>query len=110
MGLELLWRGWSHGSMFLAGGSCFLLLGKLNCTRPRLPLVARAAVGAGIITLVEYTAGLLVNRNYAVWDYRNVPMNVHGQICLPFCLLWMPIGLGGMLLYDALDKKIQPVS
>ena len=95
--------------MFLAGGSCFLLLGKLNRIRPKLPLVARAAAGAGIITLVEYTAGLLVNRNYTVWDYRNVPMNVHGQICLPFFLLWMPIGLGGMVLYDALDKKILPV-
>ena len=105
MGLELLWRGWSHGSMFLAGGSCFLLLGKLNRTRPRIPFLARAAVGAGIITLVEYTAGLLVNRNYTVWDYRNVPMNIHGQICLPFCLLWMPIGIFAMWLYDILDKK-----
>ena len=29
MGLELLWRGRSYGSMFLAGGSSFMLLGKL---------------------------------------------------------------------------------
>ena len=108
MGLELLWRGWSHGSMFLAGGSCFLLLGKLNHTQPQLSLPLRAAAGAGIITLVEYTTGLLVNRHYTVWDYRAVPLNVHGQICLPFCLLWVPIGLGGMALYDALDKKILP--
>ena len=91
--LELLWRGRTHYSMFLAGGSCFLLLGKLNRTKPRLPLAARAVAGAGIITMVEYTAGLLFNRNYTVWDYRNVPMNVHGQVCLPFCLLWMPIGI-----------------
>ena len=27
MGLELLWRGRSHGSMFLLGGFCFLLIG-----------------------------------------------------------------------------------
>ena len=26
--LEWLWRGWSHISMFFAGGTCFLLLGK----------------------------------------------------------------------------------
>ena len=108
MGLELLWRGWSHGSMFLAGGSCFLLLGKLNKTQPRLPFLLRAAAGAGIITMVEYTAGLLVNRNYAVWDYRNTPLNLHGQICLPFCLLWLPIGVGAMYLYETLDKKILP--
>ncbi len=108
MGLEILWRGWSHGSMFLAGGSCFLLLGKLNQVKPRLPLPLRALAGAGIITTVEYAAGLLVNRNYTVWDYRGVPMNVHGQICLPFCLLWIPVGLGAMVLYDVLDKKILP--
>ncbi len=108
MGLEFLWRGWSHGSMFLAGGSCFLLLGRLNQMRPRLPLPIRALAGAGIITTVEYAAGLLVNRNYTVWDYRNTPMNLHGQICLPFCLLWVPVGLGAMVLYDVLDKKILP--
>ena len=109
MGLELLWRGWSHGSMFLAGGSCFLLLGKLNNIRPRLSFPLRAAVGAGVITGVEYAAGLLVNRNYSVWDYRNTPMNLHGQICLPFCLLWLPIGVVAMYLYSLLDKKILPV-
>lgn len=109
MGLELLWRGWSHGSMFLAGGSCFLLLGKLNRTQPRLSLPFRALTGAGIITGVELLTGLLANRSYQVWDYRKMPMNYHGQICLPFCLLWVPISIGAMVLYDALDRKIPPV-
>ena len=109
MTLELLWRGWSHSSMFFAGGSCFLLLGKLGRTRPVLPLPVRAVAGAGIITSVELLAGLLANRDYSVWDYRNVPLNFHGQICLPFSLLWLPVGLGAMVLYDVLDKKILPV-
>ena len=90
--------------MFLAGGSCFLLLGKLSGTT--LPLPLRALAGAGIITTVEYAAGLLFNRNYTVWDYRDQPLNVHGQICLPFCLLWLPIGLGGMVLYRVLDNAL----
>jgi len=107
--LELLWRGWSHGSMFLAGGSCFLLLGKLGRVQPMLPLPARAVVGALIITSVELMAGLIANRDYSVWDYRNVPFNFHGQICLPFSLLWLPVSLGAMVLYDTLDKKILPV-
>ena len=29
-GMELLWRGWSHSSMFAAGGTCFLLIGHLG--------------------------------------------------------------------------------
>lgn len=104
--LEWLWRGWSHGSMFLAGGSCFLLLGKLNSQRPKLSLPFRGLVGAGIITMVELLAGLLFNRDYRVWDYRNLPMNYHGQICLRFFLLWIPLSLLGMGLYSALDRRI----
>ena len=107
MGLELLWRGWSHGSMFLAGGSCFLLLGQLNRVEPRLPLPLHALAGAGIVTMVEYAAGLAVNRAYTVWDYRDMPFHVHGQICLSFCLLWIPVSLGAMLLYDALDTGLK---
>lgn len=104
--LEWLWRGWSHGSMFLAGGSCFLLLGKLQNTRPRLPLFLRGLVGAGIITMVELAAGLIFNREYRVWDYRNMPLNYHGQICLPFFLLWIPLSLLGMVLHSGLSRRI----
>ena len=105
LGLELLWRGWTHGSMFFAGGACFLLLGKL---RP-LPPWAKAVAGAGIITAVELAAGLLVNRKYAIWDYRDTPLNFMGQICLPYSLLWMPVGLAGSEIYRLLDrKKVHP--
>ena len=103
MGLEFLWRGWSHGSMWLAGGSCFLLLGELNRTRQPLPL--RLVTGAGIITAVELLTGLVANRDYSVWDYRGMPFNYHGQICLPYSLLWIPVSFGAMLLYDLLEKR-----
>ena len=104
--LEFLWRGWSHASMFLAGGSCFLLLGKLNSLRPKLVLPLRGLVGAGIITMIELLAGLLFNRNYGVWDYRGLRFNFHGQICLRIFLLWIPVGLVGMYVYSWLDQKI----
>ena len=94
--------------MFFAGGTCFLLLGKLGKVTKN-PFT-RAFVGTGIITGVEFLAGLLVNRNYTVWDYRNMPLNIKGQICLPFSLLWVPIGFGAILLYDVLDKKILPAN
>ena len=102
VGLELLWRGRSHGSMFLAGGSCFLLLGSLR--KLGLPLLFRAIAGSGVITGVELLSGLLFNRDYRVWDYRNLPLQFKGQICLPYSLLWMPLSLGAMELYRHLDK------
>ena len=101
VGLELLWRGWSHSTMFFTGGTCFLLLGRLKAQPPWIKAVA----GAGIITAVELTAGLLINRHHTVWDYRDTPFNFLGQICLPYSLLWMPVALAGVELYGLLDRK-----
>ena len=105
VGLELLWRGRSHPSMFLAGGMCFLLLGQLNRVQPRLPLLLRALFGALAITQVELLSGLLFNRHYQVWDYRDTPLNFFGQICLPYCLLWIPLSLFALLLHNCITKK-----
>ena len=102
--LELLWRGWSHGTMFLAGGTCFLLLGKVN--KLRSTILSKALLGSAVITGVELTAGLLFNRNYDVWDYRKLPFSFLGQICLPYSLLWVPVGFGAMILYRSLDQRI----
>ena len=102
VGLELCYRGRSHGSMFAAGGICFLLLGRLQ--RTRMAPAVQCLLGAGIITAVELLTGLLVNRGYRVWDYRQMPLNFLGQICLPFSLLWIPVSLGAMALYRTLDK------
>lgn len=107
MGLELLWRGRSHGSMFLAGGLCFLLIGQLGQVRPRLPVPLRALVGAGIVTMVELGAGLLFNRDYQVWDYRDQPLNFHGQICPLFTILWIPVSLAAIWLYGLLDLRLE---
>jgi uncharacterized membrane protein len=102
--MELLWRGWSHWSMFLAGGTCFLLLGRLSKVK-HLPMALRGLIGAGVITAVELVTGLIFNRSFQVWDYRAAPMNFMGQICLPFTLLWIPISIGAMVLYRAVEPK-----
>ena len=105
-GLELLWRGFTHWSMFVLGGICFVLVGNLKRLRSRRPMVLLATEAALIITLLELLCGLLVNRSYRVWDYRHLPMNFRGQICLPFTLLWVPVSLAAMLLYERTDRGI----
>ena len=105
VGLELLWRGRSHISMYGAGGVCFLLLGKLR--ERSLPLPLRAMAGAGIITAVELGTGLLVNRDHRVWDYRQRKGNFRGQIYPGYCLLWMPLSLGAMGLYGWLEREME---
>ena len=109
VGLELLYRGRSHISMFGAGGLCFLLIGRLGKVQPVLPWPVRALVGAGIITMVELATGLLVNRQYQVWDYRGRPGNFLGQICPAFTLLWIPVSMLAMALYTWLDGRLDRV-
>lgn len=105
-GLELLWRGFTHWSMFLLGGLCFVLVGNLKRFQRARPLPLRMTEAALLITLLELGCGLLVNRNYWVWDYRQMPLNFLGQICLPFTLLWIPVSLAAMVLYDWTDRGI----
>ena len=107
VGLELLYRGRSHISMFVAGGLCFLLLGSLRRRLP-LPMPVQGIFGSGIITAVELGFGLILNRSHEVWDYSAQPMNLLGQICLPFSLLWIPVSMGAMLLYEQLERRMVP--
>lgn len=107
MTLEFAWRGRSHGSMFALGGICFLLLGKLYRGCRRVCLACKMLLGAGIITTLELVTGLLFNRDYAIWDYRKLPCQFRGQICLMFSLLWVPASLAAMLLYDRAEKAIK---
>ena len=65
----------------------------------------RCLLGAGIVTMVELGVGLLANRDYSVWDYRQMPFNYRGQICLVYSLLWIPVSLLGMGLH-ALGQKL----
>ena len=103
VGLEFLWRGRSHISMFIAGGVCFLLLGQLD--RTKFSPATKCILGAAVITAVELSAGLLANRDYRVWDYRQMPYNFLGQICLCYSLIWIPVSFGGILLHRLLNKK-----
>ena len=106
--LEFLWRGRSHGSMFVLGGLCFLIVGKLGTALKQVPLALRLVMSSGIITALELLTGLFVNQNYTVWDYRNLPYNYLGHICLIYSLLWMPVSLGAMHLYRKTAEAVRP--
>ena len=77
--------------------------------RPHEPLVVKCLFGAITITVLEFIAGCIVNLwlGWGVWDYSGMMFNLFGQICLPFSLLWIPVSLGAMLLYDVLEKRLR---
>lgn len=109
IGIELIWRGYSHWTMFALGGLCFVCLGRINEVIPWcMPLWQQALIGTAIITGLEFITGCIVNLwlGWNVWDYSNVPFNVLGQICLPYILLWIPMSLTGIVSDDYLRHWI----
>ena len=101
--IELIWRDYSHWTMFVLGGICFVLLGRINEVIPwNIPLWQQALIGTAIITGLEFITGCIVNLwlGWNVWDYSNVRFNLLGQICLPYAILWFPLSAAGIILDD----------
>lgn len=101
-GLEQIFRGRTHWTMFIVGGLCFIFCGLLNERREDAPLWQQMLLGSVIITTIEFISGCIVNLalGWNVWDYSNIPFNVLGQICLPFSLLWCLVALVAIFLDD----------
>lgn len=94
--IEILWRGYSHWTMIILGGLCFVVVGLINNILPwNMVIELQALIGAVLITSLEFVVGLIVNVNlgWDIWDYSNVPFNFLGQICLPFSLLWYVLSI-----------------
>lgn len=105
VGLELLWRGYSHYTMFIVGGICFLIVGSMNeVIKKPMSLLLQGCIGSVIITLIEFITGCIVNLHlgWNVWDYSDMPLNILGQVCLPFMLLWVAIAILCVVVNDLL--------
>ena len=103
MSLEILWRGYTHWTMGVLGGICFICLGLINeLLSWKTPLVLQMLIGSTIITVLEFITGCIVNLwlGWNVWDYSNLPLNFLGQICLPFSILWYFISAIGIIIDD----------
>lgn len=102
--IEILWRGFTHWTMFILGGGCFVIMGLLNEYRFswKDSLLKQSVISAVIITIFEFITGCIVNLwlGWAVWDYSNMPFNLLGQICLYYFLLWIPLSAVGIVLDD----------
>lgn len=101
--IELMWRGYSHWSMFLLGGICFIALGLINEVIPwGMPLTAQMFIGCVIITALEFITGCIVNLwlGWDVWDYSDLPYNLLGQISLKSSIGWYFLSAVGIVFDD----------
>lgn len=90
--LERLYRGFTYPCMIVVGGLCGALVGLLDefpFFRGRR-IWLQCAVGTGITLAIEFGSGCLLNLRLGVgaWDYRALPCNLFGQICLRAAVGW----------------------
>ena len=103
--IEILFRGHTHWTMFIVGALCFTLIGLLNeYPNFRLSLIYQGILGSIIITTLEFISGIVINiiLKWNVWDYSNQPLNLLGQICLPFSLAWIFLAIIAVFVDDIL--------
>ena len=102
--LEVCWRGYSHPSMLVVGGLCFLIIGQINehLLTWNMPLLLQMGIAAVLVTAVELVSGLVLNGWLGLgdWEYSAFPGNLWGQICPQFAALWFLLSAAGILLDD----------
>lgn len=107
-GIEILWRGYSHGSMILCGGICFIYAGLQNeqveWDYPFWKQVLRVEV---FILIAEFITECIVNLwlGLDVWDYSGLPGNILGQTCPQFALLFLLLSAVAIIVDDFVRWK-----
>ncbi len=104
--IEIIWRGHTHWSMMIAGGLAFVLFSIVSeRLRGKNILVKAAVCGLGV-TAIEFVFGVIFNLwlKMNVWDYSYMPLNILGQICPVFTLMWVGLAIAFLPFADALNK------
>ena len=105
--IETIWRGYTHWSMMIAGGLCFILFSLVAEGLRGRSIFLKAAVCAVGVTAVELIFGVVFNLwlKMNVWDYSHMPMNLMGQICPMFTLIWGGIAIAFLPFVEVLNKS-----
>ena len=104
--IEIIWRGHTHWSMMIAGGLAFVLFSIVSeRLRGKNILVKAAVCGLGV-TAIEFVFGVIFNLwlKMNVWDYSYMSLNILGQICPVFTLMWVGLAIAFLPFADALNK------
>lgn len=99
-GFEIVFRGFSHWSMFALGGLCFVFFAvqgrMLHWADPLWRQILRCTV---FVTSMEFITGIIVNKwlGLGVWDYSRLPFQLFGQICLQFSVIFSGLCAVGII-------------
>lgn len=102
-GIEVLWRGYSHWTMFLLGSFCFVAGGAQNeVVSWDYPFWKQVLQMEILVLVAEFITGCIVNLwlGWNVWDYSSLSGNILGQTSWQFALLFLPLCVVAIILDD----------
>lgn len=103
--IEVVFRGYTHWTMVLLGGFVLVLLNLIN--KSQTSLWVRCLLGAAVITSLEYSVGMIVNvaLGWDVWDYSDKFLNIKGQICPQFSIIWFFISIPAYWVCEKISSR-----
>jgi len=107
--IEIVYRGYSHYSMIIVGGLCFILIGSINeFSNKEIPLLLQMLISVLIVNIVELVSGIIINRILLlnVWDYSQLKYNFLGQISLNSSIAWFFLSIFAIYMDDLLRYVI----
>lgn len=105
--LELIFRGRSDITMMFCASICVIPMILLNnLFTYEIDVSLQIILCSVFASCIEYVFGIIFNRDFHIWDYRNMPFNLNGQICLPFSFIWMIVAAIVIPLMDWIDWKV----
>ncbi len=105
--VEVTGRGYTHWTMCITGGIVLLVIYTLS-NRPATSLIRTCLLGTAAITLIEFAVGVFDNiiMGWEVWDYSDIPLNILGQVCPLFSLLWFVLCIPAYYLCRYIAKQL----
>ena len=108
--VEILYRGYSHYTMIILGGLCFMVIGSLNenIFKWDMSIISQMFLSSIFISALELIFGYILNIKLGlqIWTYIDQPYNLYGQICLLYSVIWFWLSLPCILIDDWLRHKL----
>ena len=106
--IEILWRGYSHWSMTVTGGICFMIIYLINDSFENESVWIKSIISAIAVTAIEFIVGCVVNLvlGWNVWDYSDRTMSLMGQICPEYFILWYMLSVPSIMIAEEIKCRI----
>lgn len=108
--IEIIFRGYTDFSMWILGGICGVIITFVNnglILDEKTPFEYQVAFCSMCCIVGELIAGLIVNQDYHVWDYRELfGTFAYGQLNIFFIMAWICICIFAIPLLDWIEWKL----